>query len=292
MATVKITDALKDRVRMAIHGRYAAEESRVKAQFIDWLRDSPHLEALKGEISSQIGAAGLSVPYYWPEVCVRSVSVRIGRIGKGPEATNYVDSRYERGERISVDGPNIDLHDDYLAAHEGTTPGLYLEFRTEGTGIRLPKFAHYPRPTTGAAELEATNYVDSKLDSGKSAYGEVGLGLCIERLQSWRFRATVAPMTGSQQALVERWREYHKTLNVLQERYFNIVGGVGALLDSFATLKPALKAMPALWDFIPVEYQKRHTRIVERKSRWEQEALTVDTDALARQVLLSKLNSD
>lgn len=282
MATVKITDALKREVRSEIHERNAIEANKLKGEFIDWLRDSPHLEALKGEISSQIAAAELSVPYYWPEVCAPSVSVRIG--DKRPE----VSSHYERGERISVDGPDVDL---LTATDGGDTPGLYLEFQTKDTGIRLPKFASvYGSPEGG--ELEATNYVDSKLDSsGKGAHGGVGLGLCIERLKLWRFKATVAPMTGPQQALVERWREYHKTLDALQERYYNIKDGVGALLDSFATLKPALKAMPALWDFIPGEYQERHTRIVERKPRAEKEALAVDTDALARQVLLSKLSS-
>jgi len=283
MATVKITDTLKTEVRSAIIERNTAEANKLRSEFIDWVWRSPHLEALKDEISSQIAAAELSVPYYWPDVCASSVSVRIG--DKRPQVSLPV---YERGERISVDGPNVDL---LTATDGGDSPGLYLEFQTKDTGIRLPRFASvYGSPD--AAELEATNYVDSKLDSsGRGAHGEVGLGLCIERLKSWRFKATVAPMTGPQQALVERWREYHKTLDALHERYYNIKDGVGALLDSFATLKPALKAMPALWDFIPAEYQERHTRVVERKPRAEKEALAVDTDALARQVLLSKLNS-
>lgn len=72
----------------------------------------------------------------------------------------------------------------------------------------------------------------------------------------------------------------------LQENKF--VDGVKHILNSFVTLAPALKAMPALWDLLPQDTQDKHKE-VKTTSKREVDLSTVDLDNLTATIAVAKL---
>jgi len=70
------------------------------------------------------------------------------------------------------------------------------------------------------------------------------------------------------------YREYTTALAKIKDERDTFVQGVGEVITAYATLAPALKSWPALWDLVPDTYKERHREIVERKKA----ALTIEAD--------------
>lgn len=75
-----------------------------------------------------------------------------------------------------------------------------------------------------------------------------------------------------QSARDEKWR-----LTSMQEEYLTSIRKV---LDSFATLAPALKAWPALWELLPEETKNKHKQVREKPAARGASAVDVDLDRL------------
>lgn len=77
------------------------------------------------------------------------------------------------------------------------------------------------------------------------------------------------------------WR---KRIKVAEEQQQELKKHVRAVIDSFATLAPALKAWEPLWTFIPEDIKEKHKQIVERSVK----EVTINTD-LDRATALASL---
>jgi len=75
-----------------------------------------------------------------------------------------------------------------------------------------------------------------------------------------------------------------------QSRTFSV--GVKRVLGTYATLSPALRAWPALWDLIPEDVRERHREVKPRSKASDQKAeldAAVDLDSLTGSVAARKL---
>jgi len=72
--------------------------------------------------------------------------------------------------------------------------------------------------------------------------------------------------------LVVEWKE---RCNKIAEQRHQFVESVEKVINSHATLAPALKMWPPLWDLVPEEYKERHREVTDRTKK---EASTVDVD--------------
>lgn len=93
----------------------------------------------------------------------------------------------------------------------------------------------------------------------------------------------------------ERWDDlkqviydYNQRIKDVVDKKDKFVAGVENVINSFATLAPALKAWPALWDLVPDEAKERHKKIVERTKK-DADDITADLNTLTAQVTFSKL---
>ena len=95
--------------------------------------------------------------------------------------------------------------------------------------------------------------------------------------------------------LVADYVTYCTAYNNVMDSRKAFVSGVDAVINTFATLAPALKEWPALWDLLPDRTKERHKEIVERKKRVVSvnsdagHHETVDLDSLTAAVVVSKL---
>lgn len=62
----------------------------------------------------------------------------------------------------------------------------------------------------------------------------------------------------------EEYRQYMDKYVALRRKRAEFVANIGAVLDNFTTLAPALKAWPPLWDLLPDYYKDKHKEVVER----------------------------
>jgi len=67
----------------------------------------------------------------------------------------------------------------------------------------------------------------------------------------------------------------------------NFVNAVKEVITAHATLSPALKMWPPLWDLIPEEYKERHRQVVEREKK--EVVVNVDLGTLTATVVAHKL---
>ena len=67
------------------------------------------------------------------------------------------------------------------------------------------------------------------------------------------------------------------------------VEGVKKVINTYATLSPALKAWPALWDLIPEHVKDRHREVTERTRVKANEIEGVDLNSLTGAVTANKL---
>ena len=85
----------------------------------------------------------------------------------------------------------------------------------------------------------------------------------------------------------EAWRVRKTEVNTKLVEFQNMVGKI---IESHATLAPALKVWPALWELIPEDVKERHKQIKEsRRNKVKKELEDVDFGKLTAAVTVSKL---
>jgi hypothetical protein len=94
------------------------------------------------------------------------------------------------------------------------------------------------------------------------------------------------PAWGDVKAQLDEWMVKRKAVSKEQDTF---VEGVMKVLEAHATLAPALKAWPPLWDLIPEEYKQRHRKVVERAKAASADAPEVDLTKLTATVAASKI---
>jgi len=90
-------------------------------------------------------------------------------------------------------------------------------------------------------------------------------------------------------AIQAEWKTWMDGVSAIKAKQKEFVKGVNQVTHTYATLSPALKAFPALWDLIPEQYRERHLEIIARKRGSPSELGDLDVDALTSVVTLSKI---
>jgi hypothetical protein len=85
------------------------------------------------------------------------------------------------------------------------------------------------------------------------------------------------------------FRAWYERMSKHTERQREFVDGVRSLLDRHATLGPALKEWPALWDFIPQNIKDQHIKIVPRNKKERSETEQANLDQLTAVATAIKL---
>lgn len=88
--------------------------------------------------------------------------------------------------------------------------------------------------------------------------------------------------------LKPEFKEYNRKIFEQESKQEKFLEGVKAIINTYSTLAPALKAWPALWDLIPDEAKERHKKIVEKKKA-EVTDIGADLDGMTAAVTFSKL---
>ena len=90
------------------------------------------------------------------------------------------------------------------------------------------------------------------------------------------------------------WAELHAEVKTWQERNAEVVAKrtefveqVKKIISAHATLAPALKMWPPLWDLVPEKYKEKHREIVERTKK--DVDIQVDLGALTAAVVANKI---
>jgi len=89
---------------------------------------------------------------------------------------------------------------------------------------------------------------------------------------------------GEFHADVKRWLD---GINAVRTRQEEFVKQVNQIITAHATLAPALKMWPPLWDLVPEQYKERHRTIVERTKN-ELEG-SVDLSSMTAAVVANKI---
>lgn len=85
-------------------------------------------------------------------------------------------------------------------------------------------------------------------------------------------------------AEIEAW---HKRVNAAKQRQREFAESVEKVIGAFATLAPALKQWPPLWELIPDDVKEKHKQIVERKVK--EVELNVDLDRMTALASFTKI---
>ena len=123
-----------------------------------------------------------------------------------------------------------------------------------------------PRPTPRVPDMPHVRSVNSFYGSG--AY-------------------ELLPGTGQWQELFDYAVARDKRITAVTDKIKQVKEGVDHVLKHSATLAPALKAWPALWDLLPESIKEKHKQVVERKQSSAPEA--IDTSALTGAIAFAKL---
>lgn len=83
---------------------------------------------------------------------------------------------------------------------------------------------------------------------------------------------------------VEAWR---KRVDFAEKQQNEFAESVSKVINAYATLAPALKAWPPLWDLVPDEVKEKHKEIVERKRK--EVEMDVDLDRMTALASFSKI---
>jgi len=90
------------------------------------------------------------------------------------------------------------------------------------------------------------------------------------------------------------WAELHAEVKAWQERVTAVknkrekfVTQVKQIIEAHATLAPALKMWPPLWDLVPEKYKEKHREVVERTKKDVE--IQVDLGALTAAVVANKI---
>lgn len=96
------------------------------------------------------------------------------------------------------------------------------------------------------------------------------------------------PNTEKYAHIRDQLMQWQSGVDALVQQRDEFVSGVKQVLNAHATLAPALKAWPPLWDLVPEKYKERHRKVVER-SKADETTLDVDLTKLTSTVVASKL---
>ena len=81
--------------------------------------------------------------------------------------------------------------------------------------------------------------------------------------------------------------DYRNNIKSVVQKKTNFVNAVKEVITAHATLSPALKMWPPLWDLIPEDYKDRHRQVVEREKK--EVVVNVDLGTLTATVVAHKL---
>jgi len=82
-----------------------------------------------------------------------------------------------------------------------------------------------------------------------------------------------------------------ETITTANEERDKFVANVAHIVGSYATLAPALKAWPPLWDLVPEYKRDKHKEIVERKRSTVEDVVgDIDLDSMTATTVASKLS--
>lgn len=85
-----------------------------------------------------------------------------------------------------------------------------------------------------------------------------------------------------------KYRDWCVAHTKVEEQRAEFRKGVELVLNASATLAPALKAWPALWDLVPEEKKRKHKEVKPRSTTSKADAIGVDTAALTAAVTAAK----
>lgn len=89
---------------------------------------------------------------------------------------------------------------------------------------------------------------------------------------------------GEFHADVKRWLDGIKAVQTKRDEF---VAQVQKIITAHATLAPALKMWPPLWDLVPEQYKERHRTIVERTKN--EVEVNVDLSSMTAAVVANKI---
>jgi len=112
-----------------------------------------------------------------------------------------------------------------------------------------------------------------------SSLDNAALGLHEDSDYGWTLDADDARWKN----IKKEYKKYCLKINKLEEEQQAFVDGVKEVINAYATLAPALKAWPALWDLVPEDRKEKHREIVERRRASD------TATGLAKEVDLNKL---
>jgi len=81
--------------------------------------------------------------------------------------------------------------------------------------------------------------------------------------------------------------DYRNNIKAVAQKKTNFVNAVKEVITAHATLSPALKMWPPLWDLIPEDYKDRHRQVIEREKK--EVVVNVDLGTLTATVVAHKL---
>jgi hypothetical protein len=92
------------------------------------------------------------------------------------------------------------------------------------------------------------------------------------------------PVWAELKAEVTAWQERVNAVNTKRDEF---VAQVKKIIEAHATLSPALKMWPPLWDLVPEKYKEKHREVVERTKK--DVDVQVDLGALTAAVVANKI---
>ena len=90
-------------------------------------------------------------------------------------------------------------------------------------------------------------------------------------------------------SLIDHYKQIQSEVEVLESQASVFVDGVQKILHAHATLAPALKAWPALWDLLPENVKNKHRLVVSKASSEKPDLDGVDVASLTATVVMNKL---
>jgi hypothetical protein len=110
-------------------------------------------------------------------------------------------------------------------------------------------------------------------------------GVVIDSMYSVTLRLPDTPKYQNYINQIGAWRD---SITALETQCDVFVTGVRKVVNAHATLAPALKSWPPLWDLVPDTFKERHRKIVER-SKPEAADLDIDLTSLTTTVVAAKI---
>jgi hypothetical protein len=185
-----------------------------------------------------------------------------------PHYGNWADFAYNRAFGMYIDHINA-LPDEFFEP----TPTLKIkEVSMGGNKLLLDVKFKGTKPLLMPFKLESTN--------------------CFKYHHDWA-RDTVSyrcdPTNVDDLYFFQVCTARRQNLDEITEQRKNFKDSVAKVMESFATLAPALKAWPPLWELIPDSYKQRHMEIKQREKSTESAINTLDLGSMTANVVLAKL---